>query len=293
MKSSLVFIFLSVFSHLAYSISLYQLEKKRYETELSKSETINEVEQFKKKIEINELIISEKKRTLAGFLKADHQLKQFEFGGLLAIEKPTELDRNMKIFEILKAHNLNSLRELKYFSEELFRQKKELVQKVKQLEVLSQEIMKQESELKIAEKEALKKIIQEKENSLLRTKGYLSHPSPLAKLKSQFGLLIDPKNKFSEFNKGLLYSIILGQPVRAVGPGKIIFRDEIKYWGESIIIQHPGEYYSVYTQLKNCRVTVGQDVQQEEPLCEANKNEFYFELRNQSIAINPLTWMRN
>lgn len=293
MKSSLFFIFLSLFSQLIQSSPLYDLEKKRYETELLKSETINEVELFKKKIEVNEMTISEKKRTLAGFLKADQQLKQFEFGGLLAVEKPAELDRNLKIFEILKAHNLNSLRELKYFSEELLRQKKELIQKVKQLDSLSQEISKQEGDLRIAEKEALKKILLEKENSLLSAKGYLSHPVPLAKLKSQFGLLIDPKNKFSEFNKGLLFSLTRGLPVRAVGPGKIIFRDAIKYWGESIIIQHPGEYYSVYTQLKNCRVTVGQDVQQEDPLCEANKNEFYFELRNQSIAINPLTWMRN
>jgi septal ring factor EnvC (AmiA/AmiB activator) len=273
--------------------SLFDLEKKRYENEFAKSELLNEIENAKKKIKINESVISEKKRTLAKFLKADQQLKQFEFGGLLAVEKSAQLNRNLKILEILKTENLNSLRELKYFSQDLFVQKKELQKKVESLDVVTQQLTKQEIDLKFAEKDALQKLISEKEKSLLREKGFLSSPVQSGQLNTLFGLQFDSKNKFSRFQKGLLYSTQTGQVVRAIGPGKIIFRDPIKYWGESIIIEHPGNYFSVYTRLKNCSVEVGDEILQAEKLCETNDHEFYFELRNQSIAINPQKWIRD
>jgi septal ring factor EnvC (AmiA/AmiB activator) len=293
MKTKYLILIIFTFPALTRANLLFELEKKRYENEVAKSELLNEIESAKKKIEINESVISEKKRTLAKFLKADQQLKQFEFGGLLAVEKPAQLNRNLKIFEILKNENLNSLRELKYFSQDLLIQKKELQKKVANLDIVTQQLIKQETDLKVTEKETLKKLISEKENSLLRSKGFLSTPVPSTQLIAQFGLQFDTKNKFSRFQKGLLYSTQTGQIVRAIGPGKIIFRDPIKYWGESIIIEHPGDYFSVYTNLKNCRVEVGQDVTQEDKLCETNKDEFYFELRNQSIAINPQNWIRN
>jgi septal ring factor EnvC (AmiA/AmiB activator) len=293
MKISLIFTCFFLIRLSAHANVLYELEKKRFETEVQKTEILNEIESAKKKIEVNELAISEKKQTLAKFLKADQQLQQFEFGGLLALEKPTQLKRNLKIFEILKTQNLNSLRELKYFSDDLVRQKKDLLQKATHLDQISQQILKQESELKIAEKEALQQIISIKENSLLRAKGNLSAPLAGARLQLEFGLHFDSKNKLSQFHKGLQFLTDKDQIVQAIGPGKIIFRDHIKYWGESIIIQHPGDYYSVYTHLKNCRYDVGQDVLQEDKLCETNSSEFYFELRNQSIAINPQTWIRN
>lgn len=291
--TSLLISLILIIPHFSNGNTLFDLEKKRYDNEITKSEILNEIEAAKKKIEINETVIAEKKKILAKYLKADQQLRQFEFGGLLAIEKPAQLNRNLKIFEILKTENLNSLRELKYFSQDLSLQKKELQSKVERLDLITQQLVKQENDLKVAEKEALQKIILEKENSLLRGKGYLSAPQPTAQLKTAFGLHFDSKNKFSQFHKGLLYYTHVGQPIRAMGPGKIIFRDHIKYWGESIIIEHPGDYYSVYTKLKSCRVEVGQDVLQEEKLCETNDREFYFELRNQSIAINPQNWIRN
>lgn len=293
MKTKYLILMLSVIPIFVQANLLFELEKKRFENEVVKSELLNEIENAKKKIEINESVVSEKKRTLAKFLKADQQLKQFEFGGLLAIEKPAQLSRNLKILEILKTENLNSLRELKYFSQDLLIQKKELQKKVESLDIVTQQLIKQETDLKVAEKETLQKLITEKENSLLRGKGFLSTPVQSAQLITQFGLQFDSKNKFSRFQKGLLYSTQTGQNVRAIGPGKIIFRDPIKYWGESIIIEHPGDYFSVYTNLKNCRVEVGQEVLQEEKLCETNEHEFYFELRNQSIAINPQNWIRN
>ncbi len=298
-KPVIFFIFCFLFLEISNSNTLYDLEKLHSENEEARQNLSNDIQATKRKIIINESAIAERKQDLAKFLKADQQLNQFQFGGILAIEDSKMLNRNLNIFEKIKNKNLTALRELKYYSEDLNREQLLLLQKNESLALLNEKLVAEEKKLVAEEKKSLDKIKQDHKDSLLMIKGYLSEPiqSHSSDLKStiqfHFGHIQDVKNQYSVNHKGITYIVKLDQIVQAVGPGKIIFRDAIKYWGESVIIQHAGDYYSVYTNLKNCRIEKDQNVSQSEKICETAANEFYFELRNQNIAINPKKWIRN
>ena len=81
--------------------------------------------------------------------------------------------------------------------------------------------------------------------------------------------------------------------VQAVGPGTVIFRDVLNHWGESIILQHDGGYYSVYANVKSCTVQLDQKVQMSEKMCESTSDDLYFELRHFKITINPKNWIKD
>ena len=94
------------------------------------------------------------------------------------------------------------------------------------------------------------------------------------------------------YNKGYTFSAG-SENVQAIGPGTVIFRDVLNHWGESIILQHDGGYYSVYANVKNCLVQLEQKVQMSEKLCESTSDDLYFELRHFKITINPKNWIKD
>ncbi len=273
--------------------TLYDLEKFRSENTAKQLDLMTEIQLIQKKMSETQSAIKERKSDLIKFIKADQRLSKFQFGGLMAIENLPRFNRSLEIFQKIKLKNINSLREHKFASAELQQQQQILLSAKENLITLNQQLFEQEQQILSAEKETVNRLKNEKKDSLLIYKGTLSAPIQNANLKSSFGPYNDPKNQYSIFHKGLTFNSKIHQNIQAVSPGKIIFRDHIRYWGESVIIQHAGDYYSVYTNLTNCAVENNQNVSQGEKICETNGAEFYFELRNQNIAINPKNWIRN
>ena len=275
--------------------TLYDLDKIHFENQTLRQDLANDVENTKNKIQLNQAAIRERKQDLVQFIRADRQLNKFQFGGAMAAENRQLLNRNLNIFEKIKEKNLSILRELKYYSEDLDREQKSLTEKIRDLAVAEKKLLNDETKLVAQEKDSLQKILAEKKDSLLIHKGQLSPPiaGENANIKYDFGSEFGGKNQYSVNHRGITYTSTLGQNVQAVGPGKIIFRDHIKYWGESVIVQHAGDYYSVYTNLKHCRIELNQTVSQSEKIGETASPEFYFELRNQNVAIDPKKWIRN
>lgn len=270
---------------------LYDLEKKKLDIENMRSQLVFEISDTEKKVLINQQAIVEKKSELAQFFKTDRQLKSFGFGGILAVQSERQFQTNIRIFEKIKSKNINSLRELKFYSEDLSYQKKLLSEKQQSLQKTNAELAKQIENLAEAEIRVLQNMLLTNEKSLLKSKGQLLPPTRAVPIVLTENKAVS--NQFAYITKGLMYKTKLGADIQAVGPGKIIFRDHIKYWGESIIIEHEGDYYSVYTNLKNCSFQKNQEIHQGEKIGEAAKNEFYFELRNKNIVLNALKWIRN
>lgn len=305
MKSSFFFILIlcQLLTAHGFSATLFELEKMRAENTTTQQDLLVEIQLIQQKIINTQYAIAEKKTDLIKFLRADQQLNKFQFGGLMAVENWPRLNRNLEIFQKIKLQNINSLRELKFASADFQRQQEILLRSTERLKQLNQQLIDQEQQITLTEKITVEKMKLEKTDSLLIYKGTLSPPVSASEvltqqnlktnLKIKFGPRNDSKNQYTIFHKGLTFYTRAHQDIHAVGPGKIIFRDRIKYWGESIIIEHAGNYYSVYTNLTNCRVENNQIVSQDEKICETNGNEFYFELRNQNIAINPQNWIRN
>lgn len=106
------------------------------------------------------------------------------------------------------------------------------------------------------------------------------------------------KNTNNVINKGLNIKTNHESNVKAAASGKVIFHNHLKGWGETIIIEHPSDLYSIYANLKNitvkenCRVKKGQIIGRVAP-DKNNKNcILHFEIRKQHVPQNPIKYLR-
>jgi len=278
-------------AQLCWANPLVRLEDERLKLENSRVGTLNQIENIKTRIETIEQLLIEKKDSLAKLVRLQNQLKTYNWSGVLAMENPYQLERNLKIIKILQNKQVNIARENKYYLDDLHKQKVELLQKISALEKLQQEIVKKEEEIKIAEQQRQADNANLKQESFLYYKGKLQRPV-LGAIKVDFGPKLDKKNKFLIFNRGTTFVHSKDQPVHSLGPGQVIFRDRISYWGESIIIKHMDGYYSIYTGLKNCQVQLNDELKAGEKLGLTAKDNSYYELRHEQVVLNLRKWLK-
>ena len=114
---------------------------------------------------------------------------------------------------------------------------------------------------------------------------------------SFFGLEKDSRFATVTSNKGIEIEACLGAPVKVVYDGQVVFASWMKGYGNLLVVDHGGGYYSIYAHLEEfaCRINdllqafdivgqVGQGVLSEIP-------SLYFEIRKGGIPEDPLTWV--
>ncbi|MBN2283223.1 MAG: peptidoglycan DD-metalloendopeptidase family protein [Deltaproteobacteria bacterium] len=86
-------------------------------------------------------------------------------------------------------------------------------------------------------------------------------------------------------------------PVRASAGGIIIHSGPIKYFGETVIIKHDNNYTTVYANLFDRKVQVGDAVTQGALIALLGRDEktgkecLHFEIRYKNVAKNPLSYL--
>lgn len=98
-------------------------------------------------------------------------------------------------------------------------------------------------------------------------------------------------------NDGLNIETSSAEVVKAAEDGQIVFADYLKGWGQTIIVEHPNNYYTVYANLKNITTRMGERVQKGAPLAQValnNSNDIilHFEIRKNNVSINPLRYLQ-
>jgi lipoprotein NlpD len=132
---------------------------------------------------------------------------------------------------------------------------------------------------------------QEKQDQVRTNKGIFLWPLR-GKVISFFG--IQPGGMF--FN-GIRIAAPGGAAAFAVGDGVVIHSDSLKYYGETVIIQHADDYASVYANLGVRAVTVKARVKKGDRIGfigNPSGNEepsLYFEIRHSNKARNPLFFL--
>lgn len=97
--------------------------------------------------------------------------------------------------------------------------------------------------------------------------------------------------------RGIGISASEGTPVKAVAPGKVVHNDILRGFGTVLILQHSGEYYSLYAFLGQSPLKLGQDVVRLQRIGsvgfypDLKGSGLYFELRSKQTAINPEQWL--
>jgi murein hydrolase activator len=111
------------------------------------------------------------------------------------------------------------------------------------------------------------------------------------------------KHKHPEFNsftfsKGLSISASAGADIKAIYEGTVIFADYFKGFGNMIIVDHGGGYFSLYAHASRLAKKVGAEVARHESIgavgdVDSSKgNMLYFEIRHQGKPVDPAGWVR-
>ena len=97
--------------------------------------------------------------------------------------------------------------------------------------------------------------------------------------------------------KGLFIKASEGTEVKAVAPGKVIFADWYKGYGNMIIVGHGDQYMSIYGNNQAVLKHVGDNVKAGDVIASAGnsggnqESGLYFEIRHQGRAFDPLNWI--
>ena len=100
-------------------------------------------------------------------------------------------------------------------------------------------------------------------------------------------------------SNGIGLALPAGTPVRSMSWGKVVHNDQLRGFGQVVIVFHGDDYYSLYAFLSDAPLPVGREVEkgQQIGVCgfyPAAKGEgLYFELRFKQKVINPLKWLQS
>jgi septal ring factor EnvC (AmiA/AmiB activator) len=124
-------------------------------------------------------------------------------------------------------------------------------------------------------------------------KGSLSLPVR-GELRNRFG---SPREDSGLSWKGLFIAAASGQDVKAIAAGRVVFADWLRGFGNLLIIDHGGDYMSLYGNNEALYKQVGDTIRGGEAIAQVgdsggNSNSgLYFEMRYQGKAFDPLKWV--
>jgi len=123
-------------------------------------------------------------------------------------------------------------------------------------------------------------------------------PMPVAgKVVSSYGKVKHPKFQTVTFNNGITIDAPLGESVRSVHDGKVIYVGWLKGYGQVLIIDHRGGFYTLFAHLGKVSKEVGQDAPRgsEVGLVGDSGPEgragLYFEIRQKGVPRDPMGWL--
>jgi septal ring factor EnvC (AmiA/AmiB activator) len=114
-------------------------------------------------------------------------------------------------------------------------------------------------------------------------------------LSNRFGT---PREDGGTTWKGLFIRAPQGEEVKAVAPGKVVFSDWMRGFGNLLIVDHGGEYLSIYGNNEALFKQAGENVASGDVLGKVGNSGgnpetgLYFELRYQGRPFDPLSWVK-
>lgn len=136
------------------------------------------------------------------------------------------------------------------------------------------------------------------ERSFIELKGDLLMPLNSSIVRS-FGLYSFKNTKLKLFRKGVLFKANRNDRVLNVAKGKVKYVGHLLGYGNVVIVDQFHNYYTIYANLANISVEVGEKLHKGQMIASVSKasNTFdrhlYFEIRHFSDPMNPSVWFGN
>lgn len=236
-----------------------------------------------------------------------HYLRHFNAAQLETINT---LNSELKNLQTLEQQGRERQQQLTKTEQQLNKQQQQLNREQQQrkqlLNSINSQLRSKESQLRqlLENAKALEQLIQQiktKDQQRLTQgskfsalKGKLPWPAN-GKLSAKFG---QPRNLGKLNWEGVVIDAPMGNSVRAVADGNVVFADWIRGYGLLLIIDHGQEYLTLYGQNQSLNKQVGDTVEQNEVISTIGNSGgnstpgLYFELRKKGKPINPQRWCR-
>jgi septal ring factor EnvC (AmiA/AmiB activator) len=123
-------------------------------------------------------------------------------------------------------------------------------------------------------------------------KSHLSCPFR-GKIVTAFGESVDPVTNLKSFSPGISIKGRAGGEVSAVAAGVVAYIGELRGYGNFVLVDHGGQYYSTYAGLTGITAVKGRLVQAGTVLARADDDGVVrFELRKKREPQDPVKWIR-
>lgn len=143
---------------------------------------------------------------------------------------------------------------------------------------------------------ALKTKEQKAEQGFLQKKGKL--PPPLSgTLVAQFQQEVTNSLGITKKSPGIAIKAPNGTKIRAIFPGSVVFAGYLRGYGNTIIVHHGFQYYSITSRVERILTQKGAEVEAGGILAETGETAtlieegIYFEIRHGSTSLDPMLWL--
>jgi septal ring factor EnvC (AmiA/AmiB activator) len=113
-----------------------------------------------------------------------------------------------------------------------------------------------------------------------------------------FGKFRHPEFDGEILRKGIDIETALGEEIRVVEKGRVVYADRFSGYGKMVIVDHGERYYTIYGHLSEILTKVGEAVTRGEALGRAGDADapagakLYFEIRKDGHSVDPQPWFR-
>jgi len=169
-------------------------------------------------------------------------------------------------------------------------EKEVYLKSVKELEKSAKEMSKLLASL---EEERFKKEVDVSAGLFRVLKGRLSWPIR-GKVALGFGEQKEKRFNTNVFNPGIDIVAEAEEEVKAVAEGRVVYSSWLRGYGNFVILQHDGGYYTVYANLGEVLSGVGEKVGPSQTIgrIDSSENNLHFEIRKGKEQLDPLEWLR-
>lgn len=117
-------------------------------------------------------------------------------------------------------------------------------------------------------------------------------PWPLrGKVIATFGSQVHPLYKTKTSNLGIDIKAEPSSPVRAVAAGRVAYADQFMGYGNLVIVDHGGGFYTLYANLTEMSAQVGAEVTAGTQVGVV-ADYLHFEIRKDGKSVDPLDWLK-
>lgn len=115
---------------------------------------------------------------------------------------------------------------------------------------------------------------------------------------ARFGRHKHPEFNSYTVNNGIIIAAPAGSDIRSVYDGQVIFADYFKGYGNMVIVDHGGGYFSLYAHASRITKKVGATVRRNDVVASVGDvdssrgPQLYFEIRFQGKPVDPAPWFR-